>query len=136
MNIKFTKKQLFSILEKYYREEYSFKGTVTEKHYKSQVGPPMCPYDDVIVEMKIKGDININGIIVPVEKIITEEDLQNAISYFLTDLGEIEEIKLAKGLTHNAVGYGMCETIEEKIYFNGVEVKLKNKTKKIGGINL
>ncbi len=135
MNIKFTKQQVCTILEKFYKEERFIKGKVSIKHYTSQVGFEMYPTTDVIVEMKISGEINLDGMKATVEKRITMEDLKEATTYFLSDLDqEIEKVKFDKGITSKTTGYGMCESTKEQGYFNGIIVELKNKTKKRGGM--
>lgn len=135
MNLKFNKKQIGTILEKYYKEQELIIGKVTIKEITCEVGFTMYPHDDVLVNMKINGEMNLNGLKVAIKKEIQNEDLEKAIKYFLSEFEqEVDKISYDKGFHYKSEGYGMCERTVQKAYFNGVEVTLKNKTKKIGGM--
>lgn len=135
MELKFTKEQLCQVLEKYYEEQEGIKGKVIIKSYACNLGFEMHPYRGVIVEMKINGETELEEMKFSIEKQIEQDDLQSAITHFLSGVNqEVESISFDKGKTYHTEGYFMNEKTVEKSYFNGVIVKLKNKTKKIGGM--
>ncbi|MCI8460852.1 MAG: hypothetical protein HFE81_05595 [Bacilli bacterium] len=135
MELKFTKAQMCKVLEKYYQEQEGIKGKVTIKGHACNVGYEMCSYRDVLVDMKIEGEIVLDGMRLPLEKEIPTSDLQAAFTHFLSELNqEVESVSFDKGISYHTEGYYMSERTVEKPYFKGVIVKLKNKTKKIGGM--
>lgn len=127
-NLKFTKAQICTILESYYKEQEEFTSKVTIKENVCQVGFEMCPHTDVLEEMKIKGELRVH-----LEKDITQEELTIAVNYFLSEFNqEVESISFDKGISNQNIGYGLCESTITKAYFHGLIVNLKN-NKKIGG---
>lgn len=135
MELKFTKEQMCKVLEKYYKEQEEIKGKVSIKSYACNMGFEMASYRDVLIEMKLVGKMELNGLDIPIEKPVEKDDLNAAFAYFLSELNqEVESISLDKGISHSTEGYFMSERTVEKAFFNGVIVKVKNKTKKIGGM--
>ncbi len=130
MNLKFTKAQMCKILEKYYKEQEGITGKVTIQGNAYDIGLDICSYRDVLVEMKISGEINLDGFTIPLEKEITVSELEMALNSFLNEFNqEVENVTFDKGFTHKSVGYGMYESTVSKAYFNGAIVKVKNKDK-------
>lgn len=133
MEIKFTQEQMCQIIQQYFKEIYDITGKVNTKDYVSQIGFEMYPTYTTIVEMKIIGKMNLDGMKVPVEQKITQEDLNNAFIHVLSKKNiEVENVLLDKGITTKSTGYGLCERNVRTSYFRGVKVTTKNNIKKRG----
>lgn len=134
MNVKFTKAQTCKVLEKYYKEQEDVEGKVTIKESECEVGCDMYSHTEVLVDMRIRGNLELNGLKVPLEKEITPEDMDEAFNYFIGDMDiEVSSIHFDKGISSETVGYHMSERTVTKPYFNGVVVTFKKKSKKRGG---
>lgn len=135
MELKLSKIQIQKLLEEYYKEQEDITGKVTISTTKGYCGYGMSEYIDCILDIKIKGKMELLGLEVPVEREISIEDLKSAISYFIEKTGhEVKSIHLDKGMSTKTTGYGMNERNVDTAYFEGVNVTIENKVKTIGGI--
>jgi len=132
MEMKLSKEQTCRILECYYKEQEDIIGRVTINEKTGSVGYGMTEYVDCVLDMKIKGEIEFDGIKMPVEEKITTSKLELAISYFIAKTGrDVKSISLDKGTSVKTTGYGMCERDIKTAYFNGINITIENKTKKL-----
>ena len=133
MIIKLNKKRVKELLEKYYKEEYDCDGKITMSVSKGSVDY----YEHVgcVVDTKFRGKVNVLGEETNFNVCLSTQDIENVLKKIFEREGyEVSKVSCDYGLDSRLEGYGMGEHVEDYPYFRGVEVKIKDKIKKIGGI--
>ena len=128
MELKFDKKIVKSLVEEYYRDYEDFEGTFSSSCSMQSVGYGMCEYEDCVVSMKMSGKVGLLGQKISIDKEISEEEISNIFSTLLSKKGYIvQSVSLVSGVDSSYEGYGMCEELVKRPYFNGVMVNVKQK---------
>lgn len=133
MVIKLNKKRVKELLEKYYREEYDCDGKITMSISKGSIDY----FDNLgcIVDTKFTGKMEVLGEVTNFKVVLSIQDIENVIKNIFEKEGyEVSNVSCDYGLDSKSEGYGYYEHVVNYPYFRGVEVGIKNKTKKIGGI--
>lgn len=129
MEIKFGVKEVKKVLEEYYQKNEDFNGKVS---ISCEVGRGFCRnefYDVAELKASIDGKLSIYGMEVPMVREITSDEIKTIFRGALEDFGQtVSDVCLDYGVRSETVGYGLCEHEEKMPYFNGVSVKVRNKT--------
>ena len=133
MIIKFDKNRVKELLEKYYKEEYDCDGKITIDVSKGFVDY----FDNIgcVVDTNFRGKMNVLGEATNFIVCLSIQDIENVLKKIFEKEGyDVLNVSCDYGLDSRLEGYGMGEYIESYPYFRGVEVRLKDKIKKFGGI--
>lgn len=133
MVIKLNKKRVKELLEKYYKEEYDCDGKITmsvSKGYVDYFENMGC-----VVDTKFNGKMEVLGEVTNFKIELSIQDIEKVLKTIFEKEGyEVSSVSCNYGLDSKLEGYGMGEHQESYPYFRGVEVRIKDKIKKIGGI--
>ena len=133
MIIKLSKKRVKGLLEKYYKEEFDCDGKVTMNISKGYVD--YYEHLGCVVDTKFIGKMNVLGDVTNFKVDLSIQDIENVLKIVFEREGyEVSNVSCNYGLDSRLEGYGMGEYVESYPYFRGVEVRIKDKIKKIGGI--
>lgn len=127
MNIKFGKKDIIEMVEKYYKEILDITGKVSITCSKQLVGYGMAEHDDCVVTFKLKGQMSILDKKRDIEIDVSEDEVMAAIEYYVEKEGyNYTGYRMLRGMNPKVTGYLTNERTEYRPYFNGIEVGVKN----------
>ena len=127
MNIKFGKKDIIEMVEKYYKEILDITGKVSITCSKQLVGYGMAEHDDCVVTFKLKGQMSILDKKRDIEIDVSEDEVMAAIKCYLEKEGyNYTGYRMLRGMNPKVTGYLTNERTEYTPYFNGIEVGVKN----------
>ena len=133
MVIKFDKKRVKELLEKYYKDEYDCDGKVTITASRGCVGYGMGEHIECIVKATFSGSMDVLGEVTEFKVELYSEDIIRIIKQILEDNGySVSNVSCDSGFDYRTEGYGMGEETKSYPYFNGVEVRLNEKIKNKG----
>lgn len=133
MIIKLNIEKVRNLIHNYYKDIYGIEGKVVIKASKEYVGYGMMEHKDCLLNITFKGKTIILGEETSISIVISDDELENIIHYYLEQDGySVNNIEIDKGLEYKTEGYGMGEHTESYPYFRGIEVNIKGKEKKIG----
>ena len=123
MNIKFGKKDIIEMVEKYYKEILDITGKVSITCSKQLVGYGMGEHDDCVVTFKLKGQMSILDKKRDIEIDVSEDEVMAAIKCYLEKEGyKYTGYRMLRGMNPKVTGYLTNERTEYRPYFNGIEV--------------
>lgn len=127
MNIKFGKKDIIEMVEKYYKEILDITGKVSITCSKQLVGYGMAEHDDCVVTFKLKGQMSILDKKRDIEIDVSEDEVMAAIEYYVEKEGyNYTGYRMLRGMNPKVTGYLTNERTVYTPYFNGIEVGVKN----------
>lgn len=133
MIIKLSKKRVKEILENYYKDEFDCDGKITLSISKGYID--YFDHIGCVVDTKFSGKMNVLGEETNFNEELSIKDIENVLkNVFEKDGYEVLSVSCNYGLDSRSEGYGMGEHMEYYPYFRGVEVRIKDKIKRIGGI--
>ncbi len=129
MEVRIRRKDMKKLLEKYYKDKEDFDGVITIRCSLGIVGYGIAETDGAEVEVKLDGYLNVMGIMVPMKRTLSEEEVKGAISSILDDAGyQVTNVSYEKGISSAIEGYGLGEHTVKRPYFNGAVAKVAIKT--------
>lgn len=134
MILKLDKKTVLKMIEKYYKEQMDLEGKASASSEITWEGHGMSEHEVCSVFFKIRGKMKLLDQDIVTQLEISEKEVENALSYCLAQSGfKMDSYEFDTGLTYGTVrGYNEVST-EKRPYFNGINVKIKEKVKKMGG---
>ena len=127
MNIKFGKKDIIEMVEKYYKEILDITGKVSITCSKQLVGYGMAEHDDCVVTFKLKGQMSILDKKRDIEIDVSEDEVMAAIEYYVEKEGyNYTGCRMLRGMNPKVTGYLTNERTVYTPYFNGIEVGVTN----------
>ena len=131
MVLKIDKKTSLKMIEKYFKEQMDFDGRVTASPEIGWDGYGMNEHQVCKVFFKIRGKMKLLGNEVDAKLDVSDQEVNNAIAYCLMQDGYVlDSYELDCGLSSHSAGYGV-EFSDSKPYFSGMEITIKEKTKKM-----
>ena len=129
MEIKFGVNEVKKVLESYYKKNEDFDGKVKIECRVGQ-GFGMNEYYDVLeFNAAIEGKLSIYGMEVPMVRQISVDEVKTVFRSVIEEVGQtVSDVSLDYGIRSETVGYGLSEHTEKVPYFNGVNVRVRNKT--------
>ncbi len=125
MNIKIGRDTIKKWIELYYQKYYEMDVKVRIGVSKERVG--IYETMSAVVNIVATGEMEICGIKQKVQIPIYENDMKKICESILGEQNlELQRFSYDSGLSSQVVGYGMGETIEEKAYFNGIDLVVNN----------
>lgn len=127
MNIKFGKKDIIEMVEKYYKEILDISGKVSITCSKQLVGYGMAEHNDCVVTFKLKGQMSILDKKRDIEIDVSEDEVMAAIEYYVEKEGyNYTGYRMLRGMNPKVTGCLTNERTEYTPYFNGIEVGVTN----------
>lgn len=134
MTIEIKKDVVSKLITRYYKEQYDMEGETSMSVSKELAGYPHESMSCVL-RTKFKTKVIILGEEQTISIDINENQIMTIVKYYLEQEGHtVKDVSINKGINSAVSGYWMMEQNVYKPYFRGVEVKLEEKTKKIGGM--
>lgn len=128
MEVRVGREDMKKLLEKYYKEKEDFEGVITTSCTLGTFGYGMAETEDAKVEVKLNGRLNVMGVVVPMSRTLSEEEVKWVISTILDEAGyEVTSVSYEKGISSTLEGYGPGEHTVNKPYFNGVVARVATK---------
>lgn len=128
MEIKFGKKEMVQVIESYYKKYEDFEGKVTAGCKSGWVGYGMAERQDAVVSIGITGNLSVEGILVPMVREVTYDEVFNIFKTVLGNQGYyVNNVTLDSGVNDVCEGYGMVEHTVKKPCFKGVIVGVTEK---------
>ena len=125
MNVKFNKKDIVEMVEKYFDETLGIKGKVSITCGRQLVGYGMAEHEDCVVNFKLKGEMFLLDKKRDIELDVSEE-VKASIKYFVEKEGHTYTgYRMLSGMEPKTTGYGMGEQTDYVPYFKGIEVGVK-----------
>lgn len=76
MEVRVGREDMKKLLEKYYKEKEDFEGVITTSCTLGTFGYGMAETEDAKVEVKLNGRLNVMGVVVPMSRTLSEEEVK------------------------------------------------------------
>lgn len=123
MQIKYSKKELIELIEKYYLEKEGRDVKVSITSNSQPTG--IFETNSCVTIIKVKEEIVLLGKKVQVSETLDKNTISNIIGEMLESIGyNLESLEFDQGIRQECVGCFMNEHTEYKPYFNGIELRV------------
>lgn len=128
--MRFTKEEMKSVLEKYYMEYEDFDGKIQIDCIKELAGYGMAEQDSAVVSVILNGSFQLLGTKAKTSRILSEEEVGQVFTTLLEKEGyEVEKAHYDASLKDSWKGYGVDEYRTTEPNFNGFVVDVKKEQK-------